>query len=95
MKCAKCGCDNDTVIDSRVPKHSRFIRRRRRCMNCNHRWSTFEVEFKEDAPLYREMRDIASSITSMNDELLKLSVRAQLALQIYEAKDDKENGNGS
>lgn len=40
--CPKCKSELTHVIDSRVTGHG-WIRRRRVCMNCDERWSTYEV----------------------------------------------------
>ena len=42
MRCPKCGCQDDKVIDSRAVKEGAGVRRRRECMNCQHRFSTYE-----------------------------------------------------
>ena len=42
MRCPFCGTDEDKVIDSRQSKDSREIRRRRECIGCNRRFTTYE-----------------------------------------------------
>jgi len=42
MKCAKCGQAEDKVIDSRTSKDGFSIRRRRECLNCSYRFTTYE-----------------------------------------------------
>src|SRR6476659_3962765 len=42
MYCAKCGTLEDKVIDSRLSKDGRSIRRRRECVACAHRFTTYE-----------------------------------------------------
>ena len=42
MRCPKCGCKEDKVIDSRVAKEGEAVRRRRECLNCTHRFTTYE-----------------------------------------------------
>jgi len=42
MYCSKCGSLEDKVIDSRLSKDGRAIRRRRECVNCRHRFTTYE-----------------------------------------------------
>ena len=42
MKCPLCGRSNDKVIDSRSSKDLKSIRRRRECLSCNHRFTTYE-----------------------------------------------------
>lgn len=43
MRCSKCGCQEDKVIDSRTSREGATIRRRRECLNCGHRFTTYEV----------------------------------------------------
>ena len=42
MRCPKCGCDNDKVIDSRSVKDGFGVRRRRECLACGCRFTTIE-----------------------------------------------------
>lgn len=42
MKCPYCGKDNTSVIDSREAEDQTSIRRRRSCMNCSKRFTTYE-----------------------------------------------------
>ncbi|MEA1921948.1 MAG: transcriptional regulator NrdR [Pseudomonadota bacterium] len=42
MKCPFCGFPEDKVIDSRIAKDQSAIRRRRECLSCNKRFTTFE-----------------------------------------------------
>jgi len=42
MKCPFCGEINNKVIDSRLGKDGRTIRRRRECLNCKKRFTTYE-----------------------------------------------------
>ena len=42
MKCPGCGCTESKVIDSR-PTEENSIRRRRECLNCQRRFTTFEM----------------------------------------------------
>jgi transcriptional repressor NrdR len=42
MRCPKCGCQEDKVIDSRASREGATIRRRRECLSCNHRFTTYE-----------------------------------------------------
>ena len=43
MKCPNCGFDKSTVIDSRPVTDANSIRRRRECLACQKRFTTFEV----------------------------------------------------
>ncbi len=42
MKCPFCGHTEDRVVDSRVGRDGEFIRRRRECLKCRRRYTTYE-----------------------------------------------------
>lgn len=42
MRCPYCGKDSDHVVDSRPAREGRAIRRRRECLACGRRFTTFE-----------------------------------------------------
>ncbi len=42
MKCPFCGFANDKVVDSRESKEAESIRRRRECLRCGKRFTTYE-----------------------------------------------------
>ncbi len=42
MKCPVCGCPDSKVVDSRPTEHS-TIRRRRECLSCKYRFTTYEA----------------------------------------------------
>src|SRR5438477_1173771 len=42
MKCPFCGFINDKVVDSRESKEGESIRRRRECLKCGKRFTTYE-----------------------------------------------------
>ncbi|MDD7457342.1 MAG: transcriptional regulator NrdR [Clostridia bacterium] len=43
MKCMYCGCMDSKVIDSRLNEDGTSIRRRRECVNCGKRFTTYET----------------------------------------------------
>ena len=43
MRCMYCGCTESKVIDSRSTDEDRTIRRRRECMQCGRRFTTYET----------------------------------------------------
>ncbi len=43
MRCMYCGCEDSKVIDSRSADEGRTIRRRRECVNCGKRFTTYET----------------------------------------------------
>ncbi len=42
MRCIQCGYVEDKVIDSRMSKEGSTIRRRRECLRCGYRYTTYE-----------------------------------------------------
>ena len=42
MRCPRCFCQNDKVVDSRATKEGAGVRRRRECLQCGHRFTTHE-----------------------------------------------------
>jgi transcriptional repressor NrdR len=46
MRCPKCGNLDDKVIDSRTIRNGNVIRRRRSCLSCEHRFTTYEEVVK-------------------------------------------------
>lgn len=42
MHCLKCGCEESKVVDSRMVEESNSIRRRRECLECKNRFTTYE-----------------------------------------------------
>ncbi len=49
MKCPYCAYEQDKVVDSRSSKEGRAVRRRRECLKCEKRFTTYE--YIETAPL--------------------------------------------
>ena len=43
MKCPFCGCEDSKVIDSRPTDEGERIRRRRECVSCGKRFTTYEI----------------------------------------------------
>lgn len=43
MKCIFCGCEESKVIDSRSTDENNSIRRRRECLECGKRFTTYEM----------------------------------------------------
>ena len=46
MRCPKCSHTDDKVIDSRTVRNGDVIRRRRVCLECGHRFTTYEEVIK-------------------------------------------------
>lgn len=48
MRCPKCGCPDDKVVDTRVSRDGDGIRRRRECLACANRFTTVEALLRAD-----------------------------------------------
>ncbi len=55
MRCPYCGCEESKVVDSRPTDEGERIRRRRECLNCMKRFTTYEIV--ETTPLMVIKRD--------------------------------------
>jgi transcriptional repressor NrdR len=55
LRCPYCSSEEDKVVDSRIAEDGRAIRRRRECLNCGRRYTTFERI--EETPLVVAKRD--------------------------------------
>ena len=42
MRCLKCSSEESKVVDSRMVEEGNSIRRRRECLNCKNRFTTYE-----------------------------------------------------
>ncbi|HKJ92075.1 MAG TPA: transcriptional regulator NrdR [Longimicrobiales bacterium] len=55
MRCPYCHETEDRVVDSRTSREGRAVRRRRECLSCGRRFTTYE--YVEDRPLQVLKRD--------------------------------------
>lgn len=55
MKCVFCGYDDSKVIETRDTQDGKSIRRRRECLQCGKRFTTYEIV--ESAPVLVVKRD--------------------------------------
>jgi len=56
MRCPKCGNRDDKVIDSRQSRDSTSIRRRRVCLACSYRFTTYEEIERSDLRVIKRDR---------------------------------------
>ncbi len=92
MKCPFCGESEDKVIDSRLSKNAMEIRRRRECIECGRRFTTYErieemplMILKKDGRREEFSRDKVRSGIQKACEKLDISVN-----EIEEFLDDLE-----
>src|SRR5438067_13681665 len=56
MRCPKCGSRDDKVIDPRQSRDSSSIRRRRQCLKCGFRFTTYEEIERSDLRVIKRDR---------------------------------------
>jgi transcriptional repressor NrdR len=56
MRCPKCGSRDDKVIDSRQSRDGASIRRRRQCLKCKYRYTTYEEVERSDLRVIKRDR---------------------------------------
>lgn len=73
MKCPYCGYGESRVIDSRPAEDDEKIRRRRECLSCGRRFTTYEIV--ESTPLMVVKKDKSRQLFD-REKLLRGIVRA-------------------
>ena len=73
MKCPFCSFDESKVIDSRPTDENERIRRRRECLQCGKRFTTYEII--EDVPIIVIKKDKSREVFDRN-KILKGMLRA-------------------
>jgi len=71
MRCPFCHETEDRVVDSRTSREGRAVRRRRECLNCSRRFTTYEVV--EERPVQVIKSD--ETVESYDREKLLRSIR--------------------
>lgn len=80
MRCPKCGCQEDKVIDSRSSREGATIRRRRECTGCGHRYTTYEeIERPRLMVLKRDGRTEEFSREKLNGSIEKACQKRSVA----------------
>ena len=89
MYCSKCSSLEDKVIDSRLSKDGRSIRRRRECLNCSHRFTTYEeVERAELRVSKRDGRSEAFSKEKLLNGMIKACEKRPVSVTVLEGRAD-------
>lgn len=85
MLCPKCHSLDDKVIDSRLSKEGSSIRRRRECLHCNHRFTTYEeIERIEFLVVKRDGRREAFDRQKVLSSLVKACEKRPISLEVIE-----------
>jgi transcriptional repressor NrdR len=85
MKCPYCGYSESKVIDSRPAEEGASIRRRRECLTCQRRFTTYEI--MERLPLVVVKRDGSRQTFDKNklvNSMLKACEKRSVALKELE-----------
>jgi transcriptional repressor NrdR len=90
MHCSKCGSLEDKVIDSRLSKDGRSIRRRRECLGCGHRYTTYEeIERSELRVLKRDGRSEAFQKEKLMTGMMKSCEKRPITREMIERAADE------
>lgn len=94
MRCPRCGNDNDRVLESRQSSSGTSIRRRRECLSCSYRFTSYERI--EEQPLMvvkrsgvRETFDLIKISRGLERSLEKRPVPAETVTEILAHIEDQ------
>ena len=90
MRCPYCGCTESRVVDSRPTDEGERIRRRRECLNCTKRFTTYEIV--ETTPLMIVKRDNSRepfNREKLTNGLLRACEKRPISLDDIDAVIDK------
>lgn len=85
MKCPFCSYNEDKVVDSREISEATTVRRRRECLNCGRRFTTYE--YAEKTPLMvikKDGRREAFNRQKILDGLLKACQKRPISMEKLE-----------
>ena len=86
MKCQYCNCLDSKVIDSRPTEEGSSIRRRRECMNCGRRFTTYEkIELLPLMVVKRDGRREAFDVQKIKAGILHACEKLPVSMQQIEA----------
>jgi transcriptional repressor NrdR len=95
MQCPFCKADQDKVIDSRASESGRSVRRRRLCLNCNRRYTTYE-RVEESSKLMVVKKDgtrvpyeRANVLTGLQRACYKRPISAEALTAIVDAVEEE------
>ena len=90
MRCVFCGHEDSKVLDSRPVEEGRSIRRRRECLSCNKRFTTYERI--EELPLIVVKSDNSRELFDANkilNGLIKACDKRSVPLSVLESIVDE------
>ena len=85
MRCPKCGSLEDKVIDSRLSKDGGSIRRRRECLDCETRYTTYEeIERIEMRAVKRDGRHEPFDRHKLQTSIVKACEKRPVGMELIE-----------
>lgn len=85
MRCPKCGSLEDKVIDSRLSKDGESIRRRRECLICEARYTTYEeIERLELRTIKRDGRHEPFDRHKLTGSIVKACEKRPIGMDVIE-----------
>jgi len=94
MKCPYCGRKEDKVIDSRSSQENRVIRRRRECISCKRRFTTYErVEERPLMVIKKDGRRESFLREKLLSGLIKACEKRPISIKQLEGLTDKIEGD--
>jgi transcriptional repressor NrdR len=100
VRCPWCSVDDDRVVDSRLADEGASIRRRRECLSCGRRFTTFErvdelplwvVKRSGDREPFDRLKIVAGVRSATKNRPVTGDEMAELAQQVEDAL--RERGN--
>ncbi len=89
MRCPKCGNRDDKVIDSRQSRDSSSIRRRRVCLSCSFRFTTYEeIERSDLRVIKRDRRHEIFDRRKLANSIAKACEKRSISLTTLEETVD-------
>lgn len=90
MRCPSCGFGEDKVVDSRSTKDGTVIRRRRECLKCGHRFTTYEyIELAQLMVVKKDGRREEFDRGKIVQGILKACEKRPVAIEKIEEITDK------
>jgi transcriptional repressor NrdR len=85
VRCPFCGHTEDRVVDSRVGRDGEFIRRRRECLRCSRRYTTYEyIEDVLPMVVKRDGRREPFDRAKLRNSILKACEKRSVGVQAVE-----------
>ncbi len=90
MRCPSCGHEEDKVVDSRSTKENSAVRRRRECLSCGHRFTTYEyVEMRPFMVVKKDGRREHYSREKVLSGLLRACEKRPVSMETLEKLVDE------